>query len=71
MEKIKKTWLWVFIMALYKLTIYPYLETNKYYEELINDVFENDIPRILRKMGYDETYNNSKLSPPGAHCEEA
>lgn len=55
MEKIKKTWLWLFIMALYDLTLYRYLEPDKYYEELGNDVFENDIPRILREMGYEES----------------
>lgn len=54
-EKIKKTWLWLFIMALYKLTLYPYLEPDKYYEKLCNDVFENDIPRTLIEMGYKES----------------
>jgi hypothetical protein len=25
----------------------PYFERQKYYDELVDDVYENDIPRIL------------------------
>ena len=33
----------------------PYLERQKYFDELCDDVFENDIPRILRQI---ENKNN-------------
>lgn len=43
------------LMFLYRIFLYPYLEIDKYYEELGNDVFENDMPRILIEMGYEES----------------
>ena len=40
---------------LYRLFLMPYLERQKYFDELVDDVFENDIPRILRQI---ENENN-------------
>jgi hypothetical protein len=34
----------------------PYLERQKYFDELVDDVFENDILRILRQI---ENENNN------------
>jgi len=28
----------------------PYLERQKYFDELVDDVYKNDIPRILRQI---------------------
>jgi hypothetical protein len=33
----------------------PYLERQKYFDKLVDDVYENDIPRILRQI---ENENN-------------
>jgi hypothetical protein len=35
---------------LYRLFLMPYLEREKYFEELVDDVYENDIPKILNKL---------------------
>ena len=35
---------------LYRLFLMPYLERQKYFDELVDDVYENDIPRILRQI---------------------
>jgi hypothetical protein len=34
----------------------PYLERQKYFDELVDDVYENDIPRILTQI---ENENNN------------
>ena len=41
---------------LYRLFLMPYLERQKYFDELVDDVYENDIPRILRQI---ENENNN------------
>jgi hypothetical protein len=43
--------LFMFIFKfLYRLFLMPYLEREKYFEELVDDVYENDIPKILNKL---------------------
>lgn len=37
---------------LYRIFLMPYLERERYYKELVDDVYENDIPKILNEMGY-------------------
>lgn len=32
----------------------PYLERDRYFKELMDDVYENDIPNILIKMNLNE-----------------
>ena len=36
----------------------PYLERGKYFQELTDDVYENDIPNILSSMGYSNEVIN-------------
>ena len=40
---------------LYRLFLMPYLERQKYFDELVDDVYENDIPRILRQIENENT----------------
>ena len=39
-----------FFDFLYRFFLMPYLERDKYFNELVNDVFENDIPEILKQI---------------------
>lgn len=39
---------------IYKVFLYPFIEWGKYYEELVDDVYEKDIPNILTRMGYSQ-----------------
>ena len=38
------------IVFLYRLFLMPYLEREKYFSELCDDVYENDIPKILNDI---------------------
>ena len=46
------------LKALYKIFLMPYLERGKYFQELTDDVYENDIPNILSSMGYSNEVIN-------------
>jgi hypothetical protein len=39
---------------LYRIFLMPYLERDRYFKELMDDVYENDIPNILIKMNLNE-----------------
>jgi hypothetical protein len=38
------------LKSLYRIFLMPYFEREKYHKELIDDVYENDIPKILKSM---------------------
>jgi hypothetical protein len=35
----------------------PYLERQKYFNELVDDVYENDIPKTLNDTGYEKPFD--------------
>lgn len=44
MKRIKST-----LIFLYRVLLMPFFERDNYYDELVNDVYENDIPDIIKK----------------------
>jgi len=40
---------------IYRIFLMPYLERDKYFNELIDDVYENYIPRILRQKANENS----------------
>lgn len=37
------------ITFLYRITLMPYVERDRYFEELVDDVYRHDIPRLTKK----------------------
>jgi len=46
---------------LYRHCLMPYLERQKYFDELVDDVFENDIPRILRQIENEKSKHHYRV----------